>query len=68
MNEKKKVSLLTIKQALIIAIVFGLTAALVVWYLERFEINKFHGEVQHYMRNYEKFSDYLKETEGNNGK
>lgn len=58
---------MTIKQALIVAIVFGITAAIVVWYLERFEINKFHGEVQHYIRNYDKFAEYLRETEGTNG-
>ena len=55
---------MTVKQALIVAIAFGITAAIVVWYLERFEINKFHGEVQHYIRNYDKFAEYLRETEG----
>lgn len=58
---------MTIKQAVVIAIIFGVTAALVVWYLERFEINKFHGEVQHYMKNQELFKEFLREKEGNNG-
>ena len=58
---------MTLKHALVIAIVFGITAALVVWWLERFEINKFHGEVQSYIRNYDKFAQYLRETEGTNG-
>jgi Zn-dependent protease with chaperone function len=61
------VSQLTIKHALVIAITFGIVAALVVWWLERFEINKFHGEVQHYIRNYDKFEEFLKRTEGTNG-
>ncbi|MFI5419573.1 MAG: hypothetical protein ACHQ1H_01255 [Nitrososphaerales archaeon] len=56
-----------LKHALIIAIVFGITAALVVWYLERFEINKFHGEVQHYMNNQELFHEFLRAREGTNG-
>lgn len=56
-----------LKQALIVAVVFGITAALVVWYLERFEINKFHGEVQHYMNNQELFREFLRAREGTNG-
>lgn len=52
---------MTIKQALVIAVVFGVTAALVVWYLERFEINKFHGEVIDYMKNQNAFQEFLKE-------
>ncbi len=50
---------LNIKQALVIAVVFGLVAACVVWYLERFEINKFHGEVQDYMKNQNAFQEWL---------
>lgn len=58
---------MTIKHALVIAITFGIVAALVVWWLERFEINKFHGEVQHYIRNYDKFAEYLREIEEKSG-
>lgn len=58
--------LLTIKQALIIAVVFGIVAAAVVWWLERFEINKFHGEVQDYLRNQGAFHQWLQER-GQNG-
>lgn len=58
---------MTIKHALVIAITFGIVAALVVWWLERFEINKFHGEVQSYIRNYDKFTEYLRENEGHSG-
>ena len=57
---------MTIKQALIIAIVFGITAALVVWWLERFEINKFHGEVQSYMKNQTLYQEFLRQKEGKN--
>jgi len=52
---------MTLKQALIIAIVFGLVAAAVVWWLERFEINKFHGEVQDYLQNQGAFRQWLNE-------
>lgn len=50
---------MTLKQALIIAVVFGLVAAVVVWWLERFEINKFHGEVQDYLQNQGAFRQWL---------
>jgi len=54
---------LTLKNALIIGITFGIVAAVVVWWLERFEINKFHGEVQHYIKNQNAFQEFLKEKE-----
>jgi len=56
---------LTLKQALIIAVVFGVVAAAVVWWLERFEINKFHGEVQEYMRHYSAFQEWLEKRASN---
>jgi len=52
---------LSLKNAIVIAVVFGIVAAAVVWYLERFEINKFHGEVQHYMKNQRAFQEFLRE-------
>lgn len=54
-------SQLSLKNAIVIAVVFGIVAAAVVWYLERFEINKFHGEVQHYMKNQRAFQEFLRE-------
>lgn len=65
MNQQKKVQQLNLKNALIIGIVFGLTAAVVVWWLERFEINKFHGEVQNYMKHQDAFADFLKSKDLN---
>lgn len=52
---------MSLKHAIIIGVVFGVVAAAVVWWLERFEINKFHGEVQGYMRHHSEFADFLKE-------
>jgi Zn-dependent protease with chaperone function len=49
------------KHAFVIAITFGVVAALVVWWLERFEINKFHGEVQSYMKHQNLFQQFLRE-------
>lgn len=56
--------MVTTKQAIIIAVVFGFVAAAVVWWLERFEINKFHGEVQSYMKHQNAFQAFLREKEG----
>jgi hypothetical protein len=56
---------LTTKQAITIAIVFGIVAATVVWWLERFEINKFHGDVQRYLKHQIDFTEWLRERESN---
>lgn len=52
---------MSLKQAIIFGAVFGLVAALVVWYLERFEVNKLHHEVRQYLNNQEGFQDFLRE-------
>lgn len=52
---------MTLKQALVFGAVFGFVAAIIVWYLERFELNRLHGEVRHYLKNYEAFKSYMKE-------
>jgi hypothetical protein len=52
---------LTLKNAITIGVIFGIVAAAVVWWLERFEINKFHGEVHRYMKHQSEFTDFLKE-------
>jgi len=58
---------MTLRQAIIIAVVFGIVAAAVVWWLERFEINKFYGEVQHYMKHQTAFQEYLRDRESLDG-
>ena len=57
---------MTFKQALIIAMIFGIVAGGVVWWLERFEVNKLHGEVIHYLKNQDEFKDFLRSRETNN--
>lgn len=52
---------MSLKQAVIFGVAFGLTAALVVWYLERFEVNKLHSEVRQYLANTDGFQEFLKE-------
>lgn len=56
---------MSLKQAIIFGVVFGLTAALVVWYLERFEVNKLHSEIRTYLGNQEGFQDFLRERGDN---
>lgn len=55
------------KKALIIAIVFGVVAACVVWWLERFELNRLHGEVLGYLKNQDDFREFLDSRETGNG-
>lgn len=57
---------MSLKQAVIFGTVFGLVAALVVWYLERFEVNKLHQEIRTYLGHQEGFQDFLRER-GENG-
>lgn len=57
---------MSLKQAVVFGVVFGLVAAMVVWYLERFELNRLHGEVREYLGNRDRFEDFLREK-GQNG-
>lgn len=52
---------MTLRNWIVVAITFGFVAAAVVWWLERFEINKFHGEVRHYLGNRDLFEQWLQE-------
>lgn len=54
---------MTIKHAIVFGIIFGLVAAAVVWYLERFELNRLHGEVKQYLDKRDGFEAYLRERE-----
>lgn len=47
------------RQIIIAGVALGFTAALVVWWLERFEVDRLHGEVQGYLKNYDEFRDWL---------
>lgn len=53
---------MTLKQAVAFGIIFGVVAACIVWYLERFELNRLHGEVKDYLSHSDKFREYLRET------
>jgi len=52
------------RHAVVIAIGMGIVAALVVWYLERFETNRLFGEMRDYMSKQDQFRDWLREREG----
>lgn len=54
------------KKALIVAITFGVVAAAVVWWLERFELNRLHGEVLGYLKNQDDFREFLRTRESSN--
>jgi hypothetical protein len=54
------------RQAVVIGILLGVTAALVVWYLERFEVAKLHGEVRDYLGRYDEFTKW-EQTQGGAG-
>lgn len=51
------------KQTAAAAILLGLTAALVVWWLERFEAERLHNDVRHYLEKYDEFRTWLKDKE-----
>lgn len=44
---------------LLTGLVLGFTAAVVVWYLERFEMNRLHAEVANYLERYDEFKEWL---------
>lgn len=50
-----------LKHWILVAVIFGIVAAAVVWWLERFEVNKFHGEVRQYLNHYELFEQWMRE-------
>jgi len=54
-----------LKQAIVFGLVFGIVAACIVWYLERFELNRLHGEVRSYLNNQDAFNEFLKTRQGN---
>lgn len=47
------------QKVLVAGVALGVTAALVVWFLERFELNRLHGEVQDYLANYDRFREWM---------
>jgi hypothetical protein len=49
------------RQALIVGIALGVTAALVVWFLERFERGQLHEEVRDYLKQWDAFDTWRKE-------
>lgn len=56
---------MSLKQAAVFGVIFGLVAAAIVWYLERFELNRLHGEVNEYLKNRDRFELFLRERESN---
>lgn len=51
----------TIRNAIISGILLGVVAGLVVWYLERFEMERMFAEINATLGKHADFDDYLKE-------
>lgn len=51
----------------LVAVVFGVVAAGVVWYLERFETDRMLGEIQRYLAKVDRFRAYEAEHGGGDG-
>lgn len=49
------------RQVAVTAIVLGVVAGMVVWYLERFESNRLMGEIHDYLGKRELFDQWLRE-------
>ena len=49
------------KQTALMAVVMGVVAAGVVWYLERFEVAKMHEEMRSYLERHDAFQTFMKE-------
>lgn len=47
------------RQVIATGLILGLTAAVVVWFLERFESQRLHGEVRSYLTNYDAFREWV---------
>ncbi len=54
---------MTVRQAVAIGLILGVTCALVVWYLERFESNRLHADISDYLSKRDQFRDWLSNHE-----
>ncbi len=54
----------TVRTAIITGVALGVVAAVVVWWLERFELAKLHTEVADYLGSYERFKLWEREHGG----
>ena len=53
------------KQVVATAVLLGVVAAGVVWYLERFEVARMHEEMRGYLERHDAFQSFLKERPAN---
>lgn len=54
----------TWKHTLLAAVVMGMVAAGLVWWLEHFEVSRLHAEVSDYLAKYDKFKLWEAENSG----
>jgi hypothetical protein len=57
----------TLRNAVISGVLLGIVAGLVVWYLERFEMERMYAEINSTLGKHAAFDDYLKERGEFNG-
>lgn len=57
---------MTTRQTIVVGLILGVTCALVVWYLERFETNRLHADIREYLENVDSFRDWLAANKGEN--
>lgn len=57
----------SIRNAIISGVILGLIAGAVVWYLERFEMERMISEINTSLGNHAAFDEYLSEREKHNG-
>lgn len=50
-----------VRNAVLTGVVLGVVAALVVWWLERFEVNRLHVQVADYLRDHAAFEQWRRE-------
>lgn len=52
---------LPLRHVILTGVVMGVTAAAIVWWLERFESDRLHREVRSYLGRYDEFRDWLEQ-------
>lgn len=55
---------MTWKQTVAVAVIIGCVAAGIVWFLERFEVERLHGEVGSYLEKMDRFRAWEAEHGG----
>lgn len=55
---------MTTRQTIVVGLILGVSCALCVWYLERFESRRLITDVESYLARYDEFRDWLATNKG----